>query len=330
VFRQTEEACLDCGGDPFVATDFFPDKNDLVPVCFPCYIDRTDRVRACSVVEVRTEDRNAEFVVGGPSVAEAGEVARSIVEEVSCRGVDAAAALVSTLEEARDSIGDYHARELARAERSESRHVYAGTSQRGTVVDVETRADEPFRDALAETVARGILDRHDVRKRADAVDCVSTELPTLTEHRGTHTLGVEETVWTLAKDRGVSDASERSSENQKAGREFEEFFAGWCEDLNLEARRGKEALTRFYPEVADEVIRKTDGLAGVPDFLVRGDGQRLFGDGWRPEDDTFVEVKRGTSSLSHEQQRVLAHLKSHGFDVYVLRGEPNEYVFEKR
>jgi hypothetical protein len=330
VFRQTEEACLNCGGDPFAATDAFPGKNDLVPVCFPCYLDRTDRVRACSVVEVCTEDRNAEFVVGGPSVAEAGEVARSIVDEVSCRSIDAAAAPASPLKEARDRIGDYHARELARAERSESRHVYAGTSQRGTVVDLETRTDEPFRGALAETVARAILDRHDVRKRADAADCISTELPTLTEHRGTRTLGIEETVWSLAKDRGVSDASERSSENQKAGKKFEESFASWCEDRNLELRRGKEALPRLYPEVADEVIRKTDGLAGVPDFLVHGDGQRLFGDGWRPDGDVFVEVKYGTSGLSGEQQEVIAHLKSHGFGVYALRGEPEDFFFEKR
>lgn len=330
MFRPTDEACVDCGDDAFAATDAFTGNASLVPVCFSCYLNRLDRVRGCGVVEVVIDDRKGEFVVGGPSVGDAEGVANSVVEELSGDHVDATVATVSSLGKARDLIGDYHARELARAERSESRHVYAGTSRRGTVVDVQTRTDEGTRDALAETVARRVLDCYDIRKRADTVEYVSTKLPTLAEHRGTRTIGIEQTVWSLAKRRGVSDASERAARNQDAGRIFEEFFVNWCEERKIDVRRGKEALVRLYPDVTDVVAHKTDGLAGVPDFLVRGDGQRFFGDGWRPDGDVFVEVKRGASTLSREQQEVIAHLKSHGFDVYVLRGEPEEFVFEKR
>jgi hypothetical protein len=202
--------------------------------------------------------------------------------------------------------------------------------RRGTVVDVETRTDDGFRDALAETVAQRVVDSRDVRKRVGVADGLATTFPTLAEHGAMRRLGVEARAWRLAKDRGVSEASERAAENQTAGREFEEDFADWCDERNIELQHGKPGLVRLYPEVADALARKTGGLAGVPDFLALGDGQRSFGAEWRPEGDTFVEVKRGTSRLSREQERAIAHLKSHGFDVYVLRGEPDDYVFERR
>jgi hypothetical protein len=155
-------------------------------------------------------------------------------------------------------------------------------------------------------------------------------LPTLVEHGTTRRIGVGKSVWRLAKERGVSRGSERSARNQRAGREFEVYFLEWCEERNLEVVRGKSGLVRLYPEAADEVVRKTDGLSGVPDFLVRGDAQNSFGSEWRPEEDVFVEVKRGGSALSREQQDVVAHLKALGFDVYVLRGEPDDHRFERR
>lgn len=329
MFRPTEDTCIDCGDDAFAVTDAVDCENP-VSLCFPCYVDRLDRIRACGVVEVGTDDRTGEFVVGGPSVADTEEIALSVGDELSGDHVDASVETVSSLRGARGLIGGYHTRELARAEHSESRHVYAAASRRGTVVDVKTRTDETFRDGLVETVSRRVLKRREIRKRADVADGVATFLPTLAEHGAARLLGIEKVIWERAKDRGVSEASERAARNHDAGREFEEAFVNWCENRNLDVRRGKAAFVRLYPGVADNVARKTDGLAGVPDFLVRGDGQRSLGDGWRPDGDVFVEVKRGTSTLSREQERAVAHLKSHGFDVYVLRGEPDDFVFERR
>lgn len=327
-FHETDEDCADCGDDAFSATDVLPSRDGTTPVCFACYVERLDRVRACGVVNVADE---GEFVVGALSLVEARELAHRVADEVSSV-VDASVARVRSLEEARDELGDYHARELARAARSETRHVYAATSERGTVVDVETRTDKDTREEIRDAVARYVLDetRLDVRKREDVSDAVASAFPTLVEHGTTRSLGVERAVWKLAKERGVSRGSERSAQNKRAGQDFEEHFADWCDERNLELYRGKSGLVRYHPEAADEVARKTDGLAGVPDFLVRGDGQDSFGSGWRPDDDAFVEVKRGGSTLTREQQEVVAHLKALGFDVFVLRGEPDDYRFERR
>jgi len=332
VSRPTDDDCADCGADAFSETDAAPADRESVPLCFACYLDRLDRVRACALVGVAPGDEPAddELTVGAPSVESASEVARSVADELAAAGVGADARRSFWLAEARDSLGDYHARELARGARSETRHVYAATSARGTVVDAETRTDEGTRKALAEALATHAVETRRVRKRADVPAAVVSAFPVLAEHGATRRLGVEDRAWSLAKERGVSRASERAARNQDTGREFERQFRGWCEERGIGVVRGKTGIVRRHPGVADEVARKTDGLAGVPDFLVRGDGQRSFGDGWRPNGEAFVEVKRGTSRLTREQQRVVAHLKSHGFDVYVLRGEPDDFVFERR
>jgi hypothetical protein len=332
-FFSTDDACADCGADAFAATDILASgvgrsREDAVPLCFACYVERLDRVRACGVVEVG----QGEFVAGAPSVEGAENLAHRLADELSAADLEPSVENVAPLTEARDELGNYHARELARAARSETRHVYAGTSERGTVVDVETRTDpetrEEVRDALTEYALDGTS--LDVRKRDDVYDAVVSAFPTLVEHGTTRSLGVERTAWELAKERGVSRGSERSAQNKRDGREFEECFRGWCDERNLEVHRGKGGLVRYHPDAADEIVRKTDGLAGVPDFLVRDTDQDSFGSEWRPDGDTFVEVKRGTSTLSREQQGVVAHLKALDFDVYVLRGEPDEYRFERR
>ena len=327
MFHETDDVCADCGDDAFAATDAIPNV-EAAPVCFSCYVERLNRVRACSLVGVG----GGEFVVGALSVEEAKKIARRVVAELSAAGVRTSFETAAPLVDMRDELGDYHARELARAARSETRHVYAATSERGTVLDVETRTDEGTRDGIRDSLARHVLDetRLGVRKRKDVADAIATKLPSLVEHGATRRLGVERVVWKLAKERGVSQNSERSTRNKRAGREFEEFFADWCDERNLEIYRGKSGLVRYHPEAADEIARKTEGLAGVPDFLVRGDGQDSFGSGWRPDDDAFVEVKRGGSTFTREQQDVIAHLKALGFDAYVFRGEPDQYRFEKR
>jgi hypothetical protein len=271
------------------------------------------------------------FVAGSPSVEWARELAHRVCDEVS-PAVDASVGRSMSLRESRDVLGDYHARELARAARSETRHVYAATSERGTVLDVETCTDGETRDEIRDTLARHVLDetRLDVLKRDDVHDALAEMLPTLVEHGATRRLGVERAVWQLAKKRGVSSGSETSARNQRAGREFEEFFVDWCDERNLKLHRGKSGLVRHHPDAADEIAHKTDSLAGVPDFLVRGDGQYTFGSEWRSDGEAFVEAKRGESRLSREQQEVIAHLKALGFDVFVLRGEPDDYLFERR
>ena len=325
-FRETDEECADCGDDAFAVIDAHASDEDAAQLCFACYVERLDRVRSCGVVSVA----EGKFVVGASSVEETRELAHHVTDEVS-HAVEVTVESVAPLEEARDELGEYHARELARGARAETRHVYARTSERGTVIDAETRTDAETRDALRDSLATYVLDEaRRVRKRDDVSEALASLLPTLVEHRVLRRLGVASEVWRLAKKRGVSRGSETSARNQRAGRQFEEYFSDWCEDRNLELVRGKTGIVRYHPETADEIARKTDGLAGVPDFLVRGDGQNTFGSEWRPEDEAFVEVKRGESRLTREQQEVVAHLKALSFDVYVLRGEPDEHTFEKR
>lgn len=330
MFRPTCEACSDCGDEAFALIDAVP-RLPPTPLCFPCFVERLDRVRACAVVRIRDE-LTGEVVVGARSAEEARGLSVTVADELETAGVSASAEEVTHLEDARDIVGDYHARELARTTLSESRHVYASTSGRGTVVDTWTRTDEDLRDALADSMADAVLgaDAVRVRRRADIGDTLATLFPTLAEHRTPSRLGVPELVWKRAKERGVSPESELSYRNQRAGRSFEEYFRDLCDERGLTVLRGKTGLVRYHPDAADEVARKTDGLAGVPDFLVRGDPQRSFGDGWRPDGDSFVEVKRGGSRLSREQKRVVAHLKALGFDVYLFRGEPDGHRFERR
>jgi len=328
VFRETDDTCADCGDDAFAATDTAGSGDKPVPLCFSCYVERLDRVRACGVVRV-AED--GEFVVGASSVDNADRLARRVVDELSL-AIEALVERVAPLAEAQSFLEDYHARELARGALSETRHVYAGAGERGNIIDVETRTDEEARDEVRDVLARHVLDetRLDVRKREDVPDALADTFPTLVEHGAARCLGVGSSVWELAKERGVSRGSERAARNQRAGREFEDFFADWCDERGLRAVRGKTGIVRYHPEAADEVAHKTDGLAGVPDFLVRGDGQNTLGEDWRPDEDAFVEIKRGESTLTHEQQEVVAHLKALGFDVFVLRGEPEDYRFERR
>jgi hypothetical protein len=327
-FRETDDACADCGTDAFAVTDAPHSGDRTAPLCFACYVERIDRVRSCGVVNVA---EGGGFVVGAPSTEGARELAHSVADELSY-AVEATVGRVSPLEDARDILGDYHARELARATLSETRHVYAATSERGTVVDAQTRTDEKTRDAVCDALASYVFHETSlgIRKRDDVHDAVADTVPTLAEHRTARTLGLGRAVWRLAKEHGVSRASERSERNQDAGREFEEFFGDWCDERGLCVERGKTGLVRRYPGTADEIARKTDGLAGVPDFLVRGDGQNTFGSEWRPDGDVFVEVKRGESTLTREQQQVIAHLKARGFDVYVFRGDSGYHRFEKR
>jgi len=336
-FFSTDDACADCGADAFAATDIFasgvgPSREDAVPLCFACYVECLGRVRAFGIVGVETDSGKGEFVAGAPSVEGVRNLARRVADELSAAGIGISVRTVAPLTEAREILGDYHARELARGADSETRHVYAGTSERGTVVDAETRTDEETREEMRDALAAHALNetRLDVRKRDDVPGAVASTIPTLVEHGVASRLGVEAEAWELAKERGVSRGSERAAQNQRDGREFEEYFREWCDERNLELLPGKRGLVRLYPDAADEIARKTDGLAGVPDFLVRGDSQNTFGSEWRPEGDTFVEVKRGTSTLSREQQEVVAHLKALGFDAYVLRGEPDDNRFERR
>jgi hypothetical protein len=334
-FRETETSdCEDCDGDSVFVVPASTLTTILngssVPLCFECYVERLDRLRACATVEFETQSEAGEFVVAAPSLGDTDDLAHRTASELQKADVDVSTDGPVPLSQARNQIGDYHARELTRGVMSETRHVYAATSERGTVADVMTRTDDDSRDALAEALARHVTDTSEVRKREDVPDAVATTYPTLVEHRASRSLGVPERVWQRAKDRGVSRGSKRAERNQKAGRKFEEFFQKWCEDHGFGTVRGKTGLLRRYPSVSETVADKTDGLAGVPDYLVCDDRQTSFGDGWRPEGEAFVEVKRGTSNLSREQERVVAHLKSHGFDVYVLRGEPHDHRFERR
>lgn len=326
------DGCADCGTDPAFSTDEYtdslpPSPEDTVTFCLECYVERHE-VCAYSAVRKELTDGTAELVIGGRSVEEAEGIAEGVADEI-----DGETGRVAPLTEPEtvERFGTEYVRELSRGIESHRRNIYASTGPRGTVVDFETFTRRELRGTLTDELTECLLNSTEVRKRADAYTAPTEEFPVLAEHGVPPRLGIGSKVWELAKERGVSRRSERSIENQRAGEDFEDFFAEWCKSRNLSFRRGKPALRRLYPEVAEDIAERTGGLSGAPDFFLRGDGQRSFGSsGWRPDGDAFVEVKGGASRLSREQQDFIAHLKSHGFEVYVFRGEPDEYRFEKR
>jgi len=331
-FASEGDDCADCGTSALFSTDEHteslpPSPEDAKPFCLECYVDRHE-LGFCAVVRKETDGGTALLVVGGASGEEAESVAAGVADEVTG---EKDGALSLTEPEVVDRFGVGYVRGLCRGVESHRRNIYASASPRGTVVDFETFTTEEERDALRDELAERVVDGTDVRKRADVYDALTESYPSLVEHSVASRLGLGRRAWKVAKESGVSRASERSARSQRTGEEFEEYFVEWCEDRNLTVRPGKPALRRLYPEVGDEVAERTDGLSGVPDFFVRGDGQSTFGDEeWRPDGEAFVEVKYGTGRLSREQQDVVAHLKSHGFDIYVFREDRDEYRFDKR
>jgi len=329
---KPEDGCADCGVTADFSTDEYadslsPSPEDAVPLCLECYIKRHE-IGFCSLVRKQLTGETAELVLGCASKKETETISKEVADEV---GGEAGTVHHLTEDETVEKFGTEYIRELSRGVKSRRRNIYASASPRGTVIDFETPTTQRIRDALSEELTEYLLEVTEVRKRANIYSALTEEFPVLLEHGVLSRLGVRHQAWELAKERGVSARSERSIENQRAGKKFEEFFVEWCERHNLSLRRGKTALRRFYPEVAEEIIERTDGLSGVPDFFLRGDRQCSLEDSqWRPDGETFVEVKRGKSRLSPDQQEVIAHLKFHGFEVYTFCGEPDEHRFEKR
>ncbi len=153
---------------------------------------------------------------------------------------------------------------------------------------------------------------------------ISNIYPILDEH---NCFNLIKNTWKIVKkENKIKNKSNISINNVNKGKEFERFFKKLCEKRNFEHYRGKKALKKFFPEK----IKKVNGLKGIPDFFIKRNKQKKFVEEWSPNEDCFVEIKRGNSKLARNQKETIAKLKSLGFSVYVFRGNPKRYSFEKR
>ncbi|MFP4631814.1 MAG: hypothetical protein ACLFMT_00055 [Halobacteriales archaeon] len=338
VHRPTEEACGRCRSTPAFETTRFSsglrrDPGALDVVCIDCYLDGLERAGLQPLrwhvgieVEGGTVHAAAATEDGARSLRDALESGPlgAVSRDVTLRSIPAAF-------DSGDGDRAY-LRELARGLDSEVRAIYRGSTP-SSAVDVTSHVDDSRRldDALAAALRRHL---DDVETRDDLRSLLRTErspYPALARHGVLRR--VEGRLWRhLRRTGSLSNRSLTSGDNQRSGREFEAYFEKVCESRGLTPRRpAADALESLYPEVhASLVDRFSPGLPGVPDYFVEVDGHRSFDSGWRPTEDCFVEVKRGSSRLSRRQARVAAHLKSHGFPVYVLRGEPGDHRFDRR
>lgn len=334
--------CSRCGRHaPAVVTDVAVadgvgwSKDDAETYCFPCYIDAVDGHRGVATAEAG----DGRVVAAADSVDRATEVVdrledgpvSSVVADFDVRH---AADAFEDAFAGEYAVSDYYVREVVRGVGSEVRTVYRSTSPEGSVVDVRSHVDAEVRRKLDDACFAAIRDHADsVDTKTDLRRLTRTDspYPVLASHGALRR--VERRLWSYLKEAGVvSESSLTSAENQAAGREFERYFEDLCGERGLTPHRpAAEAVRRLYPEVYETLERKLDSsLAGVPDYLVEADGHRGWGDRWRPTEDCFVEVKRGDGRMSRRQSKMAAHLKSHGFPVYVLRGEPGSHRFERR
>ncbi|MDY6765149.1 MAG: VRR-NUC domain-containing protein [Halobacteria archaeon] len=355
--------CEGCGEtfETGISTDLFSDNRDLLSsernaleYCFQCYLERVDTIYYALLVSLTVPD---EYIVIG---AENADHAERVSEELSASplGPWIEDYTYHRLEEAystdtptdysdRGTLTPYYTRELARGIGSESWNIYSGVrlddDDRMSAMDwwthvrEETRGD--IRSELLDYVV-GSDEYQEVEVREDIDEVFEEVLPVLSGYGLTS--GLRSQVWDHIRENDpylLSDRSRMAMKNQKKGRRFERFFRDLCRENNLECYRDTRYILRSrYPEeyakLLDEFGR---GFNGLPDFFVDANAnqstlERWTGGsrvGWKPDGEAFVEVKYGTSDLSPEQRRVVSHLSEAGFDVYVLRGTPDEHSFER-
>lgn len=342
-FDHRVDDCSRCGDRaPSVVTDVDVSngvgwsEDDARPLCFDCYLEVVDGHRGLA----RIETSGGSVVVAADTVESARETTMKLDDSPASTVFDGFT--VEPAEETFESCFDgegafspYYVREVVRGVDSEVRHIYRSTSPDGSVVDVRSHLERSTRGKLEDACfaalrepAEDVETKSDLRRLTRTGDSPS---PVLARHGALRR--VERRLWSYLKQSGaLSNSSLTSAENQESGREFERFFEELCRERGLTPHRpASSALRELYPGVHDALRRKFDErLAGVPDYFVEADGHRGFGDRWRPTLDCFVEVKRGDSRMSRRQSKMAAHLKSHGFPVYVLRGEPDSHRFERR
>ncbi|MDY7082652.1 MAG: hypothetical protein SXQ77_09665, partial [Halobacteria archaeon] len=290
---------------------------------------------------------SSEYIVGGASTEEGADELRgrflthleNTVEDTTTYTYELTEAFDSdtpTDYEGRGVFDAYYCHELARGLGSESRNIYRWAGDKRTI-DYKTHTRELTRDEIRDELASKVVESdeyNEIEKREDVERIVQERYPLLYE------LGLARTVprrvWNHVRENDaeqLSRESRRSMENQRQGRRFEKFFERFCERNDLDYYRGSAgALRRFHPEKYGYVVEKLGGTRGIPDYFVRVDeGQEsLGGSVWKPHADSFVEVKYNDSDLTREQVRMIPYLKSTGFEVYVLRGTPDDFFFERR
>ncbi len=342
-FDHRRDSCSRCGStgacvytDARVSSGVAWSKEDVRNLCFSCYLDVVDGNHGVGVLDVG----DGAVVVSADSVEATEDVAEAVADEalstvVHDVEVQPADGVFQEAFEGDGPLSDYYVREVVRGVDSEVRAIYGGTSGEGSVVDVESHLSRGGQRKVDDTCFTA-LRRHseDVDTKSDLRQLTRTDespYPALARHGVLRR--VEGRIWSYVKEAGfVSDSSLTSSENQERGREFERYFEELCRERGLTPHRpSSEALRSLYPDVHSTLQRKfTASLSGIPDYFVEADGHSGWGDRWRPTEDCFVEVKRGGSHMSRRQSKMTAHLKSHGFPVYVLRGEPGDHRFEER
>ncbi|MDY6780712.1 MAG: VRR-NUC domain-containing protein [Halobacteria archaeon] len=361
-FDEREGICEDCTtrSENLIVTDLFdepdtirPGSRDVEGLCFDCYLRRLDApVRHVSLVRLSsgTEEGSEDTAVLG---AEDEETLR-VLEKALVGSLDDVSTEVSSHslrdvyastsgsapdgEVRREHLSTYYCREIARGSDSVNRHIYTRAGEvdgRTTVMDDKSCVSEWKREAVRRKLADAIVEeaRDSIETRDDIGEVVEEKYPVLHEHGVTS--GVGRRVWREVRGDSevLSEASRRSLRNQREGDEFEAFLERLCEERGYDCYRGKEALRTRFPEAERDLLDRFGSLNGVPDYLVSVEpGQERLADngGWMPDGDAFVEVKRGDSRLSPEQERVIPYLKSHGFEMYVLRGDPDDFFFERR
>lgn len=328
--------------DLFVPTGLIPSPREAESYCPGCYLDALDSVGEALRHVVVAEVLDDEYVFGAASIRKYTERIVSVLTEVL--GLDVSRHSLEELytmaeEPGENGIpGTYYWRELARGIGSESRDIYTAVIDSSElsfpVLDFTTSLSNEVKVSLARKVAKSLHETDDyqrVNKRGDISRLVSRKVPLL----GSHYFGdiVEGLLWRRLKhhDRELLGVgSRRSIQNQNTGREFELYFEDYCERKGIDYYRDSvDALRRHHPNTYRVLDRKFPGLPGIPDYYVVGDGS-LSREEWCPGGEAFVEVKYRGSQLSKKQTRVIAHLKSHGFPVYVLRGTPDEHYFDRR
>lgn len=344
VFHHHTGECSDCGEwercvetNLFVSNGLLPSSGDAESLCFGCYLNRLDRRGEAYRRVVTAEPIEGEVVVG--AVKRSGDAERVAGRLENLLGLEVSHHSIGSLYgDAMNSgsFGEAYLRELARGIGSVNRDVYTsvGPGSHGyPVLDFTSFVRREVRGSLVRKAAARIRESPGysrVSKRGDVERLVRDELPLL----GDHGFGglVEASLWRRLKERDsdvLGSRSKTAMQNQVQGRGFEEFFEDLCERRGVSYYRDSAAeFRRRHPADHRRLEGKCPGLRGMPDYLVVGDGG--FGDGWRPAGTGFVEVKYRGSRLSGRQKRVVAHLKSQGYPVWVLRGEPEEYRFDRR
>lgn len=212
---------------------------------------------------------------------------------------------------------------------SSNRNIYTSMNEEcTTVVDDKSFLSSKIRKKISKELIYRYLQRVEDRKnnfyKKEIKKNIPNIYPILDEH---NCFNLRKYTWEiLKKENKIKNKSNISINNVNKGKEFEEFFKKLCEKRKFEYYRGKKALKRFFPEK----IKKVNGLNGIPDFFIKRNKQKKFVEEWNPNKDCFVEIKRGNSKLKVNQKETIARLKSLNFSVYVLRGSPERYSFEKR